>query len=37
MLLRDFFYPGLVAACLMFAAALTVTAIWDAIGLFVYI
>jgi hypothetical protein len=37
MLFRDFFYPSLVAACAVFAAALAVALIWEAIDLFIYI
>lgn len=37
MLLREFFYPGVVTATLVLAAALTVSLIWEVIGLFVYI
>ena len=37
MIFRDFFYPGLVAASLMFATALTVGLIWEVVGLFVFI
>lgn len=37
MLLRDFFYPSLVVACLVFAVAFTGAAICEALALFVYI
>jgi hypothetical protein len=37
MLLRDFFFPSLTVACLVFAAAFAATQIWEAMSLFVYI
>jgi hypothetical protein len=37
MLLREFFYPSLIAASLVFAVAWTVGLIWAAISLFVHL